>query len=278
VWIILFLEAILVWAETRIYRSILTQGADHPLVQIGIQYDPSAVVAACADFRADPDTPGAPPTFTVEQFVRAEIVRAWAESCSDRDLEWHLISNLRVRWFVGISLFAPRVPDPTTLERVHVWMRDHAPDAWFRDVGRFLGQVDPEDPVTTPQILDTFGMAAPVAWPPRGANLLLALSDDVIRAWMAHAPRTLHHALPPLDLGPIRHPTRPRDAGKRQALLVQAVGLRQYLRGSLRPYLPDLPPARRRPIRRLRDALEKVVADEVQIDANGYPTEPCVLS
>lgn len=60
-------------------------------------------------------------------------------------------------------------------------------------------------------------MAAPVAWPPRVANLLLALCDDLVRAWLAHAPRTLQPALPPLDLGPIRHPARPRDAIARQA-------------------------------------------------------------
>ena len=101
VWIVLFLGPILTWAETRIYRVVLTQAADHPLVQIGLHYDPSAVVAACAGFHAAADGPGAPSTFTIEQLVRAEIVRAWAEACSDRDLESLLVTNLVVRWFVG---------------------------------------------------------------------------------------------------------------------------------------------------------------------------------
>lgn len=272
-WVIVFWEAILAWAETRIYRVVLTQCLDHPLVQLGQAYDLTAVVAACASFRADPDGPGTAATFTIDQLVRAEIVRAWAEACSERDLEWHLTSNLVVRWFVGLSLFASRVPDHTTLKRFHTWMRDHAPAAFFDDVLAFLDQVDPEDPRTTPQILDTFGMAAPVAWPPRVANLLLDLCDDLIRSWQAHAPRTLQHALPPLDLGPIRHPARPRDAIERQALLVQAVGLSRYLRGALLPYLPDLPAAQRRYNGRLLDALEKVIADEVQFDGTGYPTE-----
>lgn len=272
-WFIAFLGPILVWAETRIFRHILTQCIDHPLVQLGLHYDPAPVVAACASFRAPPGRPGSPPDFTLEQLVRAEIVRAWAEACSERDLEWHLTSNLVVRWFVGLSLFAPRVPDHTTLKRFHSWMRDHAPAAWFEDVLAFLQRVDPEDPRTTPQVLDTFGMAAPVAWPPRVANLLLELCDDLFRVWQAHAPRSLQHALPPLDLGPLRHPARPRDAGARQALLLQAVGLSQHLHDCLLPYLPDLPVARRRSISRLLDALAKVIADEIQFDGTGYPTE-----
>jgi len=76
VWIIIFLGPILTWAENRIYRVMLTQSADHPLVQIGLHYDPSAVVAACTGFHATADGPGAPATFTIEQLVRAEIVRA----------------------------------------------------------------------------------------------------------------------------------------------------------------------------------------------------------
>lgn len=272
-WLLLFLGPILVWAETRIFRRLLAQFADHPLVQLGLHYDPAPVVAACSAFRAPPGRPGAPPEFTVEQLVRAEIVRAWAQACSERDLEWHLGSNLVVRWFVGLSLFAPRVPDHSTLERFHAWMRQHAPAAWFTDVHTFLDRVDPEDPRSTPQILDTFAMAAPVAWSPRVATLLLALCDDLVRAWLAHAPRTLQHALPPLDLGPLRHPARPHDAIERQALLVQAVGLSLQLRSCLEPHLAELPAARRPRITRLLEALAKVQADELVIDGSGYPSE-----
>lgn len=272
-WVLVFLGPILQWAEHRIYRSVLARCAEHPLVQIGLRYDPAPVVAACAVYRAAPGGPGAPCSFTIEQLVRAELVRAWADACSDRELEWHLTSNLVVRWFVGLSLFSPQIPDHTTLERFHVWMRQHAADTWFRDVLCFLDQVDPEPPASTPQIVDTFGMAAPVAWPPRSANLLLDLCDDLIRHWQAHAPRAIQHALPPLDLGPIQHPPAYPDTAARQALLVQAVGLSQYLHACLTPYLPQLPVAHRRPITRILDALVKVLADDVQIDGTGSPTE-----
>lgn len=152
-------------------------------------------------------------------------------------------------------------------------MRNHAPAAFFEDVLSFLQQVDPEDPHATPQYLNTFGLAAPVAWPPRIANLLLELCDDLVRAWLCRAPHRLQHALPPLDLGPLRHPARPRDAIERQNLLTQAVSLSLHLRQCLLAHLAQLPAAHRPAISRLLDALAKVIADEVQFDAAGYPTE-----
>src|SRR5437764_824600 len=54
----------------------------HPLVRLAAAYAPAPVVAACAAYR-HPTGPGAPPTYTIETLVRAEIVRVWAGSCSD---------------------------------------------------------------------------------------------------------------------------------------------------------------------------------------------------
>jgi hypothetical protein len=73
-----FLEPILAWLSSLVYRTMLQRCADHPLVLLAQCYDPAAVVAACAAYHHPPDTPGRPPTFTIDQFVRAEIVRAWA--------------------------------------------------------------------------------------------------------------------------------------------------------------------------------------------------------
>jgi hypothetical protein len=267
-----FLPTILVWVEATLMRIVLHRCADHPLVQIAQWYDPAPVVATCADYYHADGTKGAPPTFTIELLVRAEIVRAWAESCSDRDLEWHLLSNLVVRWFVGLSLLAA-VPDHTTLARFHAWLADHHPDALFYDVLAFLDQLDPEDAATTPQIIDTFALQTPAAWAPRVANLLLDLCADLIAAWQQHAPIALQSALPPLDLGPILQPLRPREALERQALLVQAVSLTQRLLADLTPRLGALPTAVRPTISRLTDALRKVIADELSFDASGQPSE-----
>jgi len=74
-------------------------------------YDPAAIVAACQGYHHAPGTPGAPPTFSIAQFVRMELVRAWADTCSDPALEELLATNLLVRWFVGLPLTQP---GPTT--------------------------------------------------------------------------------------------------------------------------------------------------------------------
>src|SRR5205823_11250454 len=99
-----FLEPILAWLSTLVYRPLLQRCAEHPLVLLAEWYDPSAVVAACASFHHPAAAPGRPPTFSTEQFVRAEIVRAWADSCSDPALEELLSTNLLVRAFVGLPL------------------------------------------------------------------------------------------------------------------------------------------------------------------------------
>jgi hypothetical protein len=111
--------------------------------------------------------------------VRAEIVRAWADSCSDPELEWHLGSNLLVRWYVGLPLLGA-TPDHATLNRFHAWLTVHHPDALFRDVLAFLDQIDPEDPAATPQIVDTFAMATPAAPTSGPARLLLQLSAHLV--------------------------------------------------------------------------------------------------
>lgn len=86
-WIGVFLTPILAWFTTLVYRPLLRRCADHPPVLLAQWYGPAAVVAAYAGFHHAPDTLGRPPTFTIAQFVRAEIVRAWAGSCSDPDGE-----------------------------------------------------------------------------------------------------------------------------------------------------------------------------------------------
>jgi hypothetical protein len=267
-----FLPAILAWLDTLLLRLVLLRCRQHPLVQLAHLYDPADIVAACADYYHPVGAKGAPPTFSVELLVRAEIVRAYAEGCSDRDLECLLLSNLLVRFFVGLQLLDP-IPDHSTLNRFHAWVSVHHPDALFRDVLTVLDRLDPEEAAGTPQIVDTFGMHSPAAWAPRASNLLLDLCADLIATWQQHAPSSLQHALPPLDLSPILHPARPRDALERQALLVQAVSLARRLRSDLTPHLSDLPPAARARIAPLTDAISKVIADELEFDADGQPTE-----
>jgi hypothetical protein len=267
-----FLAPIMLWLETLVYRPLLRRCADHPLVLLAQWYDPAAVVAACQGFHHAPGTPGAPPTFTIEQFVRAEIVRAWADSCSDPALEELLSTNLLVRWFVGLPLAQPG-PDHSTLAAFHAWLTIHAPDALFADVLRFLDQVDPEDPASTPQIVDTFAMESPVAACRGPAHLLRQLCLRLTRCWLVHAPLALQHALPPLDLGQLARPCYPRTAVERQQHLQSAVSLTQWLVEGLTPHLPALEPTLRAVVADYLAALAKVQADELITDASGFVTE-----
>jgi hypothetical protein len=267
-----FFYPILAWVETLLLRRVLFRCLDHPLVQLALLYDPAPVVALCADYYHAPGTKGTTPTYSVELLVRAEIVRAYSHNCSERELECLLLSNLLVRFFVGIHLLDP-VPDHSTLQRFHVYLSHKHPDGLFRDVLTFLGRLDPEDAATTPQIVDTFALVANAAWSPRVSNLLLDVCADLIDAWHKLAPAALQYALPPLDLGPILHPAQPRDALERQALLIQATSLAQRLRDDLLPHLHHLDGTARARITRLSDALAKVIEDELTFDADGTPLE-----
>ncbi|MFV9507043.1 MAG: transposase, partial [Oscillochloridaceae bacterium umkhey_bin13] len=200
-----FLAPIMVWLTTLVYRPLLHRCADHPLVLLNQYYDPAPIVAACQGFHHAPGTPGAPPTFTIDQFVRAELVRTWADTCSDPALEELLSTNVLVRWFVGLPL-TQSAPDHSTLNDFHAHMQAHAPATFFRDVLTFLARVDPEDPASTPQIIDTFAMASPVAPSVSPAHLLNHLSLRLTRCWLIYAPASLQSALPPLDLSVLAHP------------------------------------------------------------------------
>jgi hypothetical protein len=267
-----FLQPILIWLSTLVYRPLLQRCADHPLVLLAQWYDPASVVVACQTYHHAPGTPGCPPTFTIEQFVRAEIVRAWADCCSDPALEELLITNLLVRWFVDLPLTA-RAPDHSTLADFHAFITQHAPDAFFRDVLTFLGTVDPEPPDATPQIVDTFAMTSPVAATSSVAQLLRQLTLRLSRLWLAHAPPTLQHALPPLDLGALAHAGHARTPLARQQQLQTAVSVTAWVVDGITAHLSALTPALRTAVSSYLDALAKVQADELFSDASGYVLE-----
>jgi hypothetical protein len=266
-----FLALMLAWVSALVYQALLAQCARHPLVRLAHAYDPAAVVTACGDYYHQAG-PGTPPTFAVRLLVRAEIVRAWADSCSDPELEFHLATNLLVRWYVGLPLLGA-TPDHATLNRFHAWLTVHHPDALFRDVLAFLDQVDPEDPATTPQIVDTFAMASPAAPTSSPARLLLHLSARLVAVWQRQAPASLQAALPPLDLGPLIRPQRSYTPRQHQALLEQAVTLANWLVADLTPHLPALDAPAQAVIHALLAALPKVLADETTVDATGRVCE-----
>jgi hypothetical protein len=267
-----FLAPILTWISTQVYRRVLTRCALHPLVRMAQLYDPAPVVAACRAYYHAPGTKGATPSYTIDQLVRAEIVRAWADSCGDPELEWLLTSNLIVRWFVDLPLLGP-TPDHSTLSRFHAWLTIHHPDALFTDVLAFLAQVDPEDPAATPQIVDTFAMASPAAPSPGPDHLLRHLTRRLIAQWQAEAPAVVQAAIPPLDLGPLYRVPIPHTAAERQTLLQPAVTVATWLVEGLTPHLPTLDRPLRDRIAAQIAAIQKVIADETTTDAAGMVQE-----
>lgn len=267
-----FLAPILAWLETLVYRPLLTRCANHPLVRLAQWYDPAAVVAACAGFHHAPTAPGRPPTFTIGQFVRMEIVRTWAATGSDRALEDWLNTNLLVRWYVGLPLTQPG-PDHSTLAAFHAYLTTHAPEALFEDGLRFLDHVDPEDPTTTPQIVDTFAMESPVTPTPTVAHLLAHLTLRLSRVWLAGAPAALQCAIPPLDLGGLADLPSARTPMARQHRLQSVMAVVGWVVDGLTPHLPTLDPPLRSAIQSYLTALEKVTADELFTDADGWVRE-----
>jgi len=203
--------------------------------------------------------------------VRAEIVRVWASSCSDPQLEQLLASNLVARWYVGLPLLGP-TPDHSTLNRFHAWLTRNHPRTLFADVLAFLDRVDPEDPATTPQIVDTFALQSAAA-PTSIAVLLWRLSGQLTDLWLSHAPLALQAALPPLDLGPLSHPPSAWTRAQHQAQLASAVTLAIRLQTDLEPHLAALDPALRGAVQGLLALLAKVVSDETSTDAQGHVVE-----
>src|SRR5437867_3146727 len=132
---------------------------------------------------------------------------------------------------------------------------------------------DPEPPATTPQIVDTFAMASPVAPSTSVAHLLAHLTLRLARLWLAAAPAARQHALPPLDLsGLVRLPLA-RTASARQQRLQSVLMVVDWVVAGLTPHLPHLDPALRTTVAEYLDALAKVQADELTTDASGYRSE-----
>ncbi len=265
-----WIEPLLAWLSAQVSRAVVARCARHPLVRLAQVYDPAAVVQACAAYHHHAG-PGAPPTYPVAMLVRAEIVRVWAGTCSDPALEQLLASDLIVRWFVGLSLLGP-TPDHATLNRFHGWLTQHQPRALFADVLAFLDRVDPEDPATTPQIVDTFALASAAA-PTSSTMVLLRLCGQLADLWLTHAPLEQQRAFPPLDLGPLRSPPSARTPAQRLAQLQQAVALATTLQADLTPHLPALAPGLRDAVQGVLALLQKVVADETTRDAAGQVVE-----
>ena len=75
--------------------------------------------------------------------------------------------------------------------------------------------------------------------------MLRHLTLRLARLWLAHAPRSLQDALPPLDLGALAHPGFARTALARHQHLQAAVAVTGWVVDGRTPHLPGLDPSLR---------------------------------
>ncbi len=268
--LLLWLAPLLAWVETTLYAAVSHRCPAHPLVPLAARHDLTAVVRQCASYYHSTG-PGTCPTYSVDTLVRAEVVRRWAGSCSDPALERLLVSDLLARAFCGLPLLGP-TPDHSTLQRFHAWLTRHAPAALFTDVLAFLDAVDPEDPATTPQIVDTFALASAAA-PQDVRTLLQQLSRQLLAAWRAAAPAPAVDPLATVDLVPLTTRLRRRTPEERTASLRAVVACTQALHTARTPAVAALPRAAQADLLPLLARVRKVLADETTADATGQCVE-----
>src|SRR5438093_630614 len=100
------------------------------------------------------------------------------------------------QYLIGCFLAPILVWVETALMRLDAWLTVHSLAALFDDVLAFLAVVDPEDPTTTPQIVDTFAMASPAAPSPGPDHLLRHLTRRLVAQWSTEAPAAVQAAIP----------------------------------------------------------------------------------
>ena len=105
------------------------------------------------------------------------------------------------------------------------------------------------------------------------AHLLRHLTLRLARLWLKHAPAELQSALPPLDFGALEHAGFARTPLLRQQQLHSAVSVSAWVVEALRPCLAQLDAPLRSAVSCYLEAIAKVKADELIIDADGLAQE-----
>lgn len=261
-----YLDSLLLWFSDYVYTELLKRAQDHVLVKLQTHLDFTALEKACADYHHRTG-PGAPPTHTVPQLVRALLVK-YLFNWSWRQLEFQIRFNLIVKCFVGYPIFAAG-PDHTTLERFDVWVCKHQHRTFFDDI---LCQIDahfPEDR-DQPQIGDTFAMQANAA-PESLVRLIRHTCQRMLGDLASVDP--VHHAavVAQLDMNvlfgtPDEVSEYRLDRAGRRARLQTTVSAALQCAESVRAQSTSLSTEARLAIATQLDCLDKILADEVHIE------------
>lgn len=157
--ITLYWSAFTEYVSEAIYARLLERCSNHLLVKLADHLDLEPIEKECRMARHTSGA-GRPLTYPVGLLVRCLVVK-YLEDLSLRELEQRLCSDLLVRWFVGLGLFA-EVPDHSTLERFEQWVCSHHPRLFFDTVIKQIDEQFPHSRHLT-QVGDTYAMLASAA-------------------------------------------------------------------------------------------------------------------
>lgn len=141
------------------YASVLARCQKHLLIQLAEYLDFTPLETACAPYQRQ-NGAGTCATYPVAVLVRTLLVKA-LYSLSFRELEQRLLTDLVVRWFVGLP-FVGETPDHSTLARFEQWVQKHHPRLYGDTVLRQIDQTFLRS-CTLNQIGDTYAMEANAA-------------------------------------------------------------------------------------------------------------------
>ena len=259
------LKALLLWFSDYVYTELLKRAQDNVLVKAQGHLDFTALEKACASFHHHTG-PGAPPTHTVPQLVRALLVK-YLFDWSLRQLEFQIRFNLIIKWFVGYPIFAAG-PDHTTLERFEVWVDEHQHRTFFDDILRQIDAYFPEER-DQPQIGDTFAMQAN-ATPESLLRLIRHTCQRMLGALASLDPVRHAAVVAQLDMnalfGTPDEPSEYRlDQANRQARLQATVLAARQCVQFVQAQLPNLSTEARQAMTTWLDHLDKILTDEVCI-------------
>ncbi len=141
------------------YTSLLARCQTHLLVRLADHLDFEPLETACARYTHQSGA-GTPATYPIPVLVRALLVKVLYD-LSLRALEERLLTDLLVRWFVGLPCWGA-TPDHSTLARFEAWVKKHHSRLYSDTVLRQIDQTFPQSR-TLNQIGDTYAMRANAA-------------------------------------------------------------------------------------------------------------------
>ena len=159
-----------------ILARITTENRDHLLARVALRFDFAEMVELCRPYRSELETRGAEAKYSVEQLVRAVVLKR-ISTFSYRKTAQQMKTDMLVRWFTGFALHE-ETPDYSTLHRFEQWVIKHEPRAFFTLVLRQIREDHPEE-VKAIQFGDTFAMHTRAA--DKGRTQLLR--ETVIHFW-----------------------------------------------------------------------------------------------